>query len=224
MRCKMTFSIVARCPLTGKIGAATATGGPAVGALVLHGKSQTGAIATQAMTNPIAGLTGIEYLQQSHNANNSLDYLVTQDIERKQRQLIIIDNHGGTADWTGQNCLPWCGSLSEPNLAIAGNMLVGEQVLNAIYQSYHNNSHQALADRLLIAMQAGADKGGDYRGIRSAALKVWNNRQYPDIDIRSDWSEAPLSALSIILQQVRSEDYADFFAQIPTGNEYITRN
>ncbi|MFP4861856.1 DUF1028 domain-containing protein [Providencia rettgeri] len=55
-------------------------------------------------------------------------------------------------------------------------MLVGEQVLNAIYQSYHNNSHQALADRLLIAMQAGADKGGDYRGIRSAALKVWNNR------------------------------------------------
>ncbi|MEX6397080.1 DUF1028 domain-containing protein [Providencia hangzhouensis] len=67
----MTFSIVARCPLTGKIGAATATGGPAVGALVLHGKSQTGAIATQAIANPIAGLTGIEYLQQGHNANKS---------------------------------------------------------------------------------------------------------------------------------------------------------
>ncbi len=224
MRCKMTFSIVARCPVTGKIGAATATGGPAVGALVLHGESQTGAIATQAMTNPIAGLTGIEYLQQGHNANKSLDYLVTQDIGCEQRQLIILDNHGGTADWTGQDCLPWCGSLSEPNFAIAGNMLAGEQVLDAIHQSYYKNAHQDLADRLLIAMQAGADEGGDYRGIRSAALKIWNNRQYADIDIRCDWSEAPLSALVTILQQVRSEDYANFFAQIPTGNEYIINN
>ncbi len=81
------------------------------------------------MTNPIAGLTGIEYLQQGHNANKSLNHLVKEDIDCERRQLIIMDNYGDTADWTGQYCLPWCGSLSEPNLAIAGNMLASEQVL-----------------------------------------------------------------------------------------------
>lgn len=220
----MTFSIVARCPQTGKIGAATATGGPAVGALVLHGASYAGAIATQAMTNPIAGLRGIEHLQHGLFASSCLNRLLTEDETPERRQWVIIDHAGNSADWTGQACLPWCGSLSEKNVAIAGNMLVGEQVIDAMYQCYQKNRGLELADRLLLAMQAGAKSGGDYRGIRSAALKIWSNRQYADIDIRCDWSEAPLTKLEIILQQVRAEDYADFFAQIPTGNEYITNN
>lgn len=224
MRCEMTFSIVAHCPQTGKIGAATATGGPAVGALVLHGASQVGAIATQAMTNPIAGLKGIEHLRLSDHAKQSLDFLLMEDTNSELRQLIIINKYGESADWTGSKCLPWCGSLSEKNFATAGNMLTGEQVLQAIHQSYQQNSHLELADRLLLAMQAGANEGGDYRGIRSAALKIWNNRQYADIDIRCDWSETPLTELYLVLQQVRSEDYANFFAQIPTGNEYKTEN
>lgn len=220
----MTFSIVARCPKTGKIGAATATGGPAVGALVLHGASAAGVIATQAMTNPIAGLRGIAHLQQGFLANSCLDTLLVEDESPELRQWIILDHTGNSADWTGQACLPWCGSMSEENLAIAGNMLVGEQVIDAIHQSYKKNSDLDLTDRLLLAMQAGARSGGDYRGIRSAALKIWSNRQYADIDIRCDWSETPLAELNIILQQVRAEDYANFFAQIPTGNEYIANN
>lgn len=220
----MTFSIVARCPQTGKIGAATATGGPAVGALVLHGASSTGAIATQAMTNPIAGLRAIEHLQQGFCANACLEALLAKDDKPELRQWAIIDHTGNSADWTGQDCLPWCGSLSEKNLTIAGNMLAGEHVINAMYQSYQHNIHVELPDRLLLAMQAGAVSGGDYRGIRSAALKVWDSRQYADIDIRCDWSENPLADLAIILQQVRAEDYANFFAQIPTGNEFNTNN
>lgn len=215
----MTFSIVARCPKTGKIGSATATGGPAVGALVLHGASACGAIATQAMTNPIAGLNGIELLRQKIPAQSCLETLLSHDIEPTIRQLIIIDTQGNSAHWTGQACLPWCGSLSEENLAIAGNMLAGEQVLRAIYDTFHEHNRLALADRLLMAMKSGAASGGDYRGIRSAALKVWSNRQYADIDIRSDWSLHPLSDLETILHQVCSNDYASFFAQIPTGNE-----
>lgn len=220
----MTFSIVARCQQTGKIGAATATGGPAVGALVLHGASAAGAIATQAMTNPIAGLRGVAHLQQGFLASSCLNTLLVEDKNPELRQWIILDHTGNSTDWTGQACLPWCGSMSEKNLAIAGNMLVGKQVIDAIYQSYQKNSSLELADRLLLAMQAGAKSGGDYRGIRSAALKVWSNRQYADIDIRCDWSESPLVELATILQQVRAEDYANFFAQIPTGNEYIANN
>nr|WP_314262922.1 DUF1028 domain-containing protein [uncultured Moellerella sp.] len=215
----MTFSIVARDPITGEIGAATATGGPAVGALVLHGASHFGAIATQAMTNPIAGLTGIRLLQQSNSASSCLETLLTHDQAPSLRQLIIIDAQGESADWTGQECLPWCGSLSETNLAIAGNMLAGEQVLVAMQTHFHQNKSLPLADRLLSAMKAGAECGGDQRGIRSAALKVWHQRHYADIDIRADWSESPLTELTTILSQIRSADYANFFAQIPTGNE-----
>ena len=215
----MTFSIVARCSKTGKIGAATATGGPAVGALVLHGASQLGAIATQAMTNPMAGINGIEQLQKKLSAQACLHTVLLNDATPSVRQLIVLDAQGNSADWTGQECLPWCGSLSEANLAIAGNMLVSEQVLLAVYETYQLNQHLELADRLLLAMQAGADNGGDHRGIRSAALKVWSNRKYADIDIRADWSKLPLSDLTIILQHVRAHDYANFFAQIPTGYE-----
>ncbi len=215
----MTFSIVARCPKTGKIGAVTATGGPAVGALVLHGASQLGAIATQAMTNPMAGINGIERLQEKLSAQACLDTQLSHDTNPAIRQLIVVDAQGESANWTGQECLPWCGSLSEANLAIAGNMLASEQVLFALYATYQQNPHLDFADRLLLAMQAGADEGGDYRGIRSAALKIWHNRKYADIDIRADWSEQPISHLTTIIHRVRSQDYANFFAQIPTGNE-----
>ena len=215
----MTFSIVARCPETGRIGAATATGGPAVGALVLHGESQVGAIATQAMTNPIAGLKGIGWLRQGLGASACLERMLAEDGSRDLRQWIVIDSQGKSSDWTGRACLPWCGSLSENNLAIAGNMLAGEQVIHTMQRSYRHNNHLELTDRLLLAMQAGAEAGGDYRGIRSAALQVWNNRHYADIDIRCDWSDDPLSELAVILKQVRAADYANFFAQIPTGNE-----
>ncbi len=215
----MTFSIVARCPQTQIIGAVTATAGPAVGALVLHGASQSGAIATQAMTNPVLGLDGIELLKKNLSAKDCLNSLLANDDSPSLRQLIVLDTQGNSASWTGQECLPWCGSLSEADLAIAGNMLAGEQVLAAIHESYHHNSNLPLADRLLLAMQAGTKAGGDYRGIRSAALKVWNNRKYADIDIRADWSEHPLSDLTAILHQIRSDDYANFFAKIPTGTE-----
>ncbi len=127
----MTFSIVARCTTTGAIGAATATAGPAVGALVLHGASLAGAIATQAMTNPVAGLKATQWLQQGINARACLQMMLDEDEGRDLRQWIVIDSQGQSVDWTGGCCLPWCGSLSEENLAIAGNMLAGEQVIQA---------------------------------------------------------------------------------------------
>lgn len=152
----MTFSIVARCTTTGAIGAATATAGPAVGALVLHGASLAGAIATQAMTNPVAGLKATQWLQQGINARACLQMMLDEDEGRDLRQWIVIDSQGQSVDWTGGCCLPWCGSLSEENLAIAGNMLAGEQVIQAMRHRYRQHSGCELADRLLLAMQAGA--------------------------------------------------------------------
>src|SRR5471030_1143751 len=83
----MTFSIVARDPHSGALGVATATAGPAVGALVVHGRSQTGAIATQAMTNPLYGEQGLALLHQGLNAATALKTLLARDAGAASRQV-----------------------------------------------------------------------------------------------------------------------------------------
>ncbi|HBT28860.1 MAG TPA: DUF1028 domain-containing protein, partial [Erwinia persicina] len=72
-----------------------------------------------------------------------------------------------------------------------------------------------LADRMLAALNAAQQAGGDERGIRSAALKVWDTRPYAEIDLRVDWSDAPLTQLAEVLEQVRAPAYADFFRHLP---------
>ncbi|MTD26735.1 DUF1028 domain-containing protein [Erwinia sorbitola] len=213
----MTFSIVARDIQSGALAAATATGGPAVGALVIHGRSRTGAIATQALTNPLYGSRGLELLTAGLTAQQTLHLLLKEDDERERRQLLIIDNAGETAHWSGSLCGRWFSSLAGSQLAVAGNMLVSEQVLSAMQQAYENALDLPLADRMLAALNAAQDAGGDERGIRSAALQVWDRRAYADIDLRVDWSDAPLEQLAEVLEQVRGDTYADFFRQLPGG-------
>ncbi|MEN5016220.1 DUF1028 domain-containing protein [Erwinia sp. Eh17-17] len=214
----MTFSIVARDAQSGALAAATATGGPAVGALVIHGQSRTGAIATQALTNPLYGSQGLAMLGSGLSAEQTLHLLLKEDEERERRQLCIIDNAGATAHWSGSQCGPWFGSVAGPQLAVAGNMLAGEQVLQAMQDAFASAQHLPLAERMLAALNAAARAGGDRRGIRSAALKVWDRRAYADIDLRVDWSAAPLAQLAEVLEQVRGATYADFFRQLPGGH------
>lgn len=211
----MTLSIVARDALSGELGAATATAGPAVGALVIHGQSGVGAIATQAFTNPLFGPDGLTGLAEGQSAQAVLESLLAQDPERQRRQLILLDAGGGSAHWTGGECGGWCGSLSGEGFAVAGNLLAGDTVLPAMCDAFTRGAGLPLAERLLAALQAGQRAGGDRRGLRSAALKVWQRRRYAQIDLRVDWAADPLTQLDEVLAQVRAPDYADFFAQLP---------
>lgn len=211
----MTFSIVARDAASGALAVATATGGPAVGALVIHGGARTGAIATQALTNPLYGSRGLELLAAGLSAAQTLHVLLKEDDDRERRQLLIIDDSGATAHWSGSLCGPWFGSTAGPQLAVAGNMLVSERVLTAMQLAYEGAGNLSLADRMLAALNAAQQAGGDERGIRSAALKVWDRRPYAEIDVRVDWSDAPLVQLAEVLDQVRGDSYADFFRQLP---------
>ncbi|MGC6387485.1 DUF1028 domain-containing protein [Ewingella sp. S1.OA.A_B6] len=214
----MTFSIVARDPHSGALGVATATAGPAVGALVVHGRAQTGAIATQAMTNPLYGEQGLTLLQQGASAAYTLKSLLAQDTDAARRQLLIVDNQGNMAQWSGEACGAWAGSIAGRQCVVGGNLLTGAETLSAMLESYHQQSNRPLADRLLAAMNAGAQAGGDRRGLKSAALKIWCDRQYASIDLRADWSDAPLEALAEILRQTRAPSHAEFFAALPKGD------
>lgn len=213
----MTFSIVARDPRSGALGVATATAGPAVGALVVHGRAQTGAIATQAMTNPLYGELGLALLKEGCDAATALQKLLENDADAAKRQVLIVDRLGNTAQWSGAECGAWAGSLTGKECVAGGNLLTGAETLNAMLKTYDIRSDLPLADRLLAAMNAGAEAGGDRRGLKSAALKIWCDRQYASVDLRADWSDAPLEALADILKQTRAPSHADFFAALPKG-------
>lgn len=211
----MTFSIIARDAQTGSLGVATATGGPVVGSLVPHARAGLGAIATQSTTNPFYAIDGLRLLEDGRrSAQEVLDTVVGADDGREIRQCIIVDRQGRTAAWTGAQCTPEAAARTRPNLAVAGNLLADSAVLDAMLVAYDAADGQ-LEDRLLAALAAGNAQGGDRRGIRSAALKVYADQPYPRVDLRADWSTAPIDELAAILAAVRAPDYADFFHGLP---------
>lgn len=211
----MTFSIVARDADTGAFGVATATGGPVVGSLVPHARAGVGAIATQSLTNPLYGTTGLDMLADGHSALNVLDYVTKADAGRESRQCLIIGTIGPAVAWTGSKAEGASGALVADGVGVAGNMLVSTHVFEAMLEAYQAAATQPFEDRLLTALRAGAAEGGDYRGIRSAALKVYTSEPYPAVDLRADWSPEPVAQLGEILNATRSQGYADFFRQLP---------
>ncbi|MET3926318.1 DUF1028 domain-containing protein [Devosia sp. 2618] len=206
----MTYSIVARDPKTGALGVATATAGPAVGALVPHVRAGIGAVATQAMTNPYLAFDGLEKLG-SMAAKSAMAAALAVDAEHDRRQVIMIDRYGETAAWTGSLCDGFAGHLQGVDVAVAGNLLTGPTVLQAMMEAFRGED---LGERLLAALVAGEAAGGDRRGTSSAALKVYSNQQFADVDLRVDWSARPLPALAELMEKTLSGGYADFFADV----------
>lgn len=212
----MTFSIVARDPDTGALGVATATAGPVVGALVPHGASGVGAIATQALTNPYLAYDGLDLLSGGANAREALEGALARDLAPELRQLIIVDAAGTTAAWTGPSCQGVAGHLLEDGFAVAGNLIANDAVLEAMAYAYREAGGLAhLSERLLMAMEAGAAAGGDSRGVGSAAIKVFHRERFPVIDLRIDWSNAVMAELRALHSEIATGDYAQFFRKVP---------
>ena len=210
----MTFSIVARDPETGELGIATATAGPAVGALVPHGRPGVGAIATQAQTNPYLAYDGLDLLAQG-DAHAALAGALSRDPSADLRQVIIVDAAGQSAGWTGQQCQGIAGHRTAANYAVAGNLLASADVLDAMMTAFEQAGGRPLSDRLLASLVAGAALGGDSRGIGSAAIKVFHRETYAALDLRVDWSEAAIRALEQLHATVLEGEYAAFFRQVP---------
>jgi uncharacterized Ntn-hydrolase superfamily protein len=206
----MTYSIIVQDPATGAFGAAVASRFFAVGALCTHAEGRIGALSTQALVNPMYGPDGMALLRQGASAREVVDRLVLPDLGRDQRQLHVIDSAGRVAQHTGPGCVTWAGQRQGTQVSVAGNMLAGPGVLDAMIAGYEASSGP-LALRLLAALQFGEDAGGDKRGKQSAALRVHVNDPYPDLDIRADDHEDPLAELRR-LYRVSLERFAVFRA------------
>lgn len=207
----MTFSIVARDPDTGDLGVATATAGPFVGWLVPHVLPGIGVVATQAMTNPYLAVDLLQGLGETP-IEQALEAALERDAERERRQIIAVDRMGRTVGWTGSKCEGFAGHLPGDGVAVAGNILAGEAVLHSMLAAYSRPAD--LGTRLLAALTAGAEAGGDRRGTGSAALKVYGREAYPLLDLRVDDSEAPLAELETLLTRATSGSYAEFLAAV----------
>lgn len=200
-----TFSIVARDSVTGECGVAVASRFFAVGSVVPWARAGVGAVATQAYANTTFGPKGLELLGEGKSAQEVVDALIAGDDKPDRRQLGIVDATGRSASHTGSGCLAWAGSRIGPNYAIQGNILAGEQVVDAMERAFLSTDG-TLADRLYAALVAGEKAGGDSRGKQSAAMLVVREGAgyggYTDraIDIRVDDHAEPFVELGRLLQ------------------------
>lgn len=210
-----TFSITARCARTGQLGVAVSTALPGVGMLCPFVQAGVGAVATQSFVNPYLGLWGLEYLAAGHSAAETLELLKSRDAGLSLRQFAVVDRHGGSAAYSGEDCDGWYGHLTGPDYAIAGNMLVGAATLDAMEHDFARTPDLPLVERLLGALQAGQDAGGDKRGKQSAAVKVFSSEAYPLVDLRVDEHHDPVPELRRVYGVAR-EQLLPLIAMLPS--------
>jgi uncharacterized Ntn-hydrolase superfamily protein len=211
----MTWSIIARDEANGQFGIAVATRFFAVGARVPYIAPGIGAIATQALTNPYYGIDGVRLLREGKSPQEIIDTLKAADGGRESRQLHIMDARGCIATHTGTECVDWCGHVEGKGFSIAGNMLAGPRVLDDTAAAYIANEKLPFAQRLIAAMRAGEAAGGDKRGRQSAALLIYRDEEWSDLDLRVDDHIDPLSELAR-LEQVSRERWVHFRQFLPT--------
>lgn len=195
-----TFSIVARDRAAGEFGVAVATARPNVGSLVPF-VSLAGAIATQARVNTDLGRHGLALLERGVPVDVALRCLVEADPERDIRQVHGLDGERGFCH-TGGDCVPWCGHRTGADFTVAGNMLVGPEVIEAMAKAFESGDGDALAERLLKSLEAGQAAGGDKRGKQSAALLVASRRPRGYHNLRVDDHADPVGELRRVYEAV----------------------
>ena len=195
-----TFSIVARCERTGKLGVAVASAVPAVGALCPYLVHGVGAVSTQSWVNPYLAIDALNAMQSGASAAEALARVLAIDADTALRQIGIIGFTGPGVAWTGSACTRWNGHLVGPDFAIQGNMLTGQATLDAMLDAWCSNSSADLAERLMQALEAGDNAGGDFRGKQSAAIKIVHKEAYASIDLRVDDHVQPIIELRRVYQ------------------------
>jgi uncharacterized Ntn-hydrolase superfamily protein len=211
----MTWSIIARDNATGQFGIAVATRFFAVGARVPHIAARIGGIATQALVNPYYGIDGLKLLREGNPPRDVIETLIAADAGHESRQLHILDASGRIAAYTGAQCVDWCGHIEGNGFSIAGNMLAGSRVLDDTAQTWLANHSMPFAQRLIAAMRSGEAAGGDKRGRQSAALLIYGEEEWSDLDLRVDDHTDPLAELER-LEAVSRERWVHFRKYLPS--------
>lgn len=215
----MTFSILARDPETGAIGGAAATGSLCVGGWVLRGDLSAGMSASQgAAPSTFWGEEVLQRMREGALAEQAVRDVIYTDNGRAYRQLAAMDMSGNTATFTGEKNDDVKGSTRFLGGIVSGNMLGNDGVLATMADAFTVSSG-AFERRLIHALKAAHDAGGDFRGLLSAALLVLHPDR-PPLTLRIDYhADDPIGALEQLFQKATTGDYGDWTRQVPVMSD-----
>ncbi len=191
----MTFAIAARCAETGRFGVAISTRALGVTARCPFIAPGVGVVVTMARTDPRLGPLGINLLRQGYSAQRTLDQIAASDPHIGWRQVCVIDRDGNAAAKTGDLNRDWAGAIVERDLVAMGNALTSERTAQAMAGAWRAGGKLAFSERLLAAIEAGRDAGGQHGGQNSAGLVVYDREIYPYVDLRVDAHDEPVGEL-----------------------------
>ena len=196
-----TFSITARDAKTGELAVGVQSHWFSVGTAVPWAEAGVGVVATQSFVDKSYGTKGLALLKQGYTAQQALDSLTKVDEGRDVRQVSIIDSKGNVATHTGKKCIQYASHIKGNNFSVQSNMMLGSKVCESMASAYEKSAGKPLAERVLIALDAAQNAGGDIRGMQAAAVLLvpgkstgqpWNERT---VDIRVDDHPTPLREL-----------------------------
>jgi uncharacterized Ntn-hydrolase superfamily protein len=201
----VTYSIIARDPVSGRLGVAVQSHYFSVGTTVPWVAAGIGAVATQAFAEREYGSRALEHLRAKVPIADVVELVLAADDAREFRQLAIMDAAGAAVVHTGASCLPECGHIVGDGVSVQGNMLASKTVLTEMVRAY-SESRKDFASRLCDALDAAEAVGGDIRGKQSAAILVSGDRAdgLPDTDLRVEDADEPLAELRRLLELHRA--------------------
>lgn len=182
----MTFTIIGRCEKSNLLGIALSSSPLSVAARCPFIKANVGAVSTQAYTDPGLGPLAVNLLELGHSPEKVIQELRESDRLIDWRQIGIVDKHGRSAAHTGKNNADFCGHITEPGFVAMGNGLGGPDVYSRMAKAYKDSAEEILEERLMLALEAGRDAGGDLVGHLSAGLVVYGKDSYARTDLRVD--------------------------------------
>jgi uncharacterized Ntn-hydrolase superfamily protein len=164
------------------------------------------------VTDPSLGPALLDALQTGLSARDALAKVSSSATHPEFRQLTVVDKTGESAVYSGEKSLGINAEVTSKNVAAAGNMLANENVIQAMVDSFNANVEKELADRLILALEAGVEAGGEAGPVHSAAVLVATDVAWPTTNLRVDWDENPIAKLREIYK-----------VWAPQAQDYVTR-
>ena len=205
----MTFSLAGRCERTGAVGAVIASASMAVAARCVAARAGVGAVCSQSTTDPRLREVLLEAMAGGLAAADAVATVTGQAPDIAYRQLAVVDAAGGSAVYSGGLALGEAADVCAPGAAAAGNLLADRGVPAAMLRAFQDTAGESLGDRLIAALRAGLDAGGEVSPVRSAGMVIAESVPWPVTDLRVDWHDDPVGQLAALWRawQPQAEAY-----------------
>jgi uncharacterized Ntn-hydrolase superfamily protein len=208
----VTFSLAGICERTGMAGIAVTSSSPAVAARCAHARASVGAAASQNVTDPRLGSALLELMASGEPADRAVAQVAASAPHAEYRQLTAVDAAGRTGVWSGSETLGRHATAERQGAVAAGNLLASDDVPQAMVAAFGSDPDGHLGDRLLAALMAGLEAGGEEGSVRSAGMVICHREAWPVTDLRVDWDDRPIDRLHALWQVWK-----------PQADAYVTR-